>query len=128
MFPLLRRVSGRRFHATQRLAQDKEETKTLYDILGVDSTASGQEIKSAFLERSKQLHPDVTEEKDPEKAGEDFRQLAAAYEVGEHRKLRLCDSSEGMRHWYIRPFCLVLVAFNIHDLPRQATTTTISIA
>ena len=59
----------------------RKDSKTLYQILGVSADSSASEIKSAFLSGSELVHPDVAEEKDAEKAGEEFRQLAAAYEV-----------------------------------------------
>jgi curved DNA-binding protein CbpA len=51
---------------------------SLYDILGVRHDADSAAIKSAFFEKSKQLHPDVNPASEAEEA---FRTLAAAYEV-----------------------------------------------
>ena len=48
-----------------------------YELLKVSRNASAREIKSAFRERAKQLHPDIAGEKG---AGE-MRKLLAAYEV-----------------------------------------------
>ncbi len=53
--------------------------KDLYSVLGVEPTASQEEIKRAFQELAKRHHPDTALEKDP--AGETFREIAAAYEV-----------------------------------------------
>ncbi|MDR2491502.1 MAG: DnaJ domain-containing protein [Spirochaetaceae bacterium] len=48
-----------------------------YEALGVDEHASYPEIKKAFRERAKQIHPDV----DPTDGGEKMRMLLAAYET-----------------------------------------------
>ena len=71
-------VSSRTFS----VAANPDSKQTLYDILGVKSTAGKSEIKEAFFRRSKELHPDVNPA-EAEKASEDFQRLAAAYEVVE---------------------------------------------
>lgn len=52
--------------------------KTLYDILGVQPTASTKEIQKAYRGLSKRLHPDVNDASD---AAEQFAELKEAYEV-----------------------------------------------
>ena len=52
--------------------------RDLYDLLGVQRTASEGEIKKAFRRLARELHPDVSEAPD---AQERFRQVAEAYEV-----------------------------------------------
>ncbi len=52
--------------------------RDLYDLLGVQRTASEGEIKKAFRRLARELHPDVSEAAD---AQERFRQVAEAYEV-----------------------------------------------
>jgi DnaJ-class molecular chaperone len=51
----------------------------LYDVLGVKTDASPQDIKKAFRNRARECHPDVAGA-DPAKA-EEFKRLREAYEV-----------------------------------------------
>lgn len=48
-----------------------------YELLDIEQSASPQEIKKAFRERAKQLHPDIS----GESGAEEMRKLLAAYEV-----------------------------------------------
>jgi molecular chaperone DnaJ len=50
-----------------------------YDVLGVEREASGQEIKKAFRQLARELHPDVNAH-DPD-AEEKFKEAAEAYEI-----------------------------------------------
>lgn len=56
-----------------------------YEILGLQRTASEQDIKKAFRRLARELHPDVNEAPD---ADERFRLVAEAYEVLSNRERR----------------------------------------
>ena len=49
-----------------------------YEILGVEKTATKEEIKIAFRKKARQLHPDVNKAPDAE---DRFKELGKAYEV-----------------------------------------------
>ena len=52
--------------------------KNYYDILGVDKSASADEIKSAYRKLAKKYHPDLNKEPD---AANKFKEINEAYEV-----------------------------------------------
>lgn len=52
--------------------------RDLYEVLGVDRSASEEEIKKAFRRRARDLHPDVN---DSPNADEEFKELNEAYDV-----------------------------------------------
>ncbi len=52
--------------------------RDLYAILGVGPDASQEEIRRAYRQLARQLHPDVSQEPDSE---ERFKQVSAAYEI-----------------------------------------------
>jgi hypothetical protein len=62
------------------MAERPPHTPTHYDILGVRPTASPQQIRRAFRDRSKLYHPDTTT-LPPAEATEKFQQLNEAYGV-----------------------------------------------
>jgi|AGTN01.1.fsa_nt_gi chaperone protein DnaJ len=59
-------------------------SKDYYNILGVQKTASAEEIKSAYRKLAKQFHPDVLASADASKkaqAAEKFKEIQHAYDV-----------------------------------------------
>ena len=69
-----------------------------YDVLGVDRGASQAEVKKAFRNLARELHPDVNDH-DPE-AEEKFKAAAEAYEVlsdAERRRTYDAYGHEGLR-------------------------------
>ncbi|XP_073127014.1 chaperone protein dnaJ 11, chloroplastic-like [Henckelia pumila] len=57
------------------------QTASFYDVLGIHSCASGQEIKSAYRKLARVLHPDVASGvgEDAKSASDDFMRVHAAY-------------------------------------------------
>jgi DnaJ-class molecular chaperone len=53
-----------------------------YEILGVDKNASDEDIKKAFREKAKNLHPDTTTDTDKKKELEEkFKEVNKAYQI-----------------------------------------------
>src|SRR6266540_1786610 len=74
-----------------------------YDLLGVGRSASESEIKRAFRQKARELHPDVSEAPD---AQERFREVVEAYEVlskSETRELYDRFGHAGLRSGGFRP-------------------------
>ncbi|MCL4350151.1 MAG: DnaJ domain-containing protein [Candidatus Thermoplasmatota archaeon] len=67
--------------------------KDYYSILGVEKTASQEEIKKAFKTLAKQWHPDVNPDK-RQAAEEKFKEIGEAYEVlSDENKRRMYDQT-----------------------------------
>ncbi|WP_411343598.1 DnaJ C-terminal domain-containing protein [Paenibacillus sp. WLX1005] len=60
-------------------------SRSYYDILGVSSTASKQEVKKAYQKLAKQWHPDVNKD---EQAESKFKEITEAYETIGNEKSR----------------------------------------
>jgi len=70
--------------------------KNLYEVLGVPKDASQKEIKSAYLQKAKKLHPDVKE--NDSTSAQKFTEIAEAYEIlGDEGKRRHYDALSGVR-------------------------------
>lgn len=67
--PFIRNIS------VSRLLRFKDH----YKSLGLSSTATQEEIKSAFFELSKKFHPDLNN--NSEESTRKFQEITAAYEV-----------------------------------------------
>jgi len=66
------------------------EFKDYYSVLGLTRTATESEIKRAFREKARKLHPDVN--RDDPKAEERFKEVNEAYEVlSDAEKRRMYD-------------------------------------
>lgn len=66
------------------------EFKDYYKVLGVERTASGDDIRKAFRKLARQHHPDVA--KDKKRAEEKFKEINEAYEVlGDAEKRKKYD-------------------------------------
>mmetsp|Transcript_4150 Transcript_4150/g.6839 ORF Transcript_4150/g.6839 Transcript_4150/m.6839 type:complete len:478 (-) Transcript_4150:697-2130(-) len=68
------------FHETERMLK-KSTRKDYYKILGVAADASDRDIKKAFRELAKVLHPDKVPESEKKESENKFREVAEAYEV-----------------------------------------------
>src|SRR6188472_4323941 len=74
-----------------------------YEILGIDRTAGETEIKKAFRQLARELHPDVSDAPD---ADERFKEVVEAYEVlskSETRQLYDRFGHAGLRSGGFRP-------------------------
>ena len=58
-----------------------ENGKTHHEILGISPTASVDEIKKAYREKAKRLHPDVMPDELKDAAEDKFKAIQAAYEA-----------------------------------------------
>ncbi|KAI0297243.1 hypothetical protein B0F90DRAFT_916795 [Multifurca ochricompacta] len=67
----------------------------LYDVLGVPSNATGDDIKKAYRKKARNLHPDKNPN-DPD-AIQNFQELGAAYEILNDPNTREIYDSHGMQ-------------------------------
>ncbi len=67
--------------------------KNLYEILGVNKTASQNEIKSQYRKLARKYHPDLN--KDNKEASEKFKEISGAYDIlGDKDKRAKYDNNE----------------------------------
>lgn len=75
-----------------RRSSSSSTTKTYYDVLGVSSAASSDEIKRAYRRLSMQHHPDKNPEQ-PQQATSTFQKIREAYEtLGDQVKKQQYDA------------------------------------
>ena len=65
-------------HRLDNRADDDKMVKNYYKILGVNKTATDDDIKKAYRKMALKFHPDKNKEPDAE---EKFKEIAEAYEV-----------------------------------------------
>ena len=56
------------------------DKRDYYDVLGIDKSATAQEIKSAFRKKAKEYHPDLNKD-NPKEAEAKFKEVQEAYSV-----------------------------------------------
>src|SRR3972149_8553453 len=64
--------------------------KDYYKVLGIDKSASEEDVKKAYRKLAREHHPDVVSEKDKEAAEKRFKEINEAYRVlsdAEKRKM-----------------------------------------
>eukprot|EP01147_Barroeca_monosierra_P004596 gene4596-6779_t len=90
--PVLFAIS-REFHSTSTISN------THYEILGVSSSAPPEDIKKAYIDLSKRLHPDTTvnlSRKEQDKARQQYHRVSEAYSVlSKPLERRIYDSTIG---------------------------------
>ncbi|KAL8524103.1 hypothetical protein ACS0TY_013896 [Phlomoides rotata] len=77
-------------------AETSSKTASFYDLLGIQTGASCQEIKSAYRKLARTLHPDVASKYggDSSSSAEDFMRVHAAYAtLSDPEKRAMYDSS-----------------------------------
>lgn len=55
--------------------------KDYYEVLGLDATATSNEIKTAYRKLASKYHPDKLSQQSEEQAGEHFKEIEEAYRV-----------------------------------------------
>lgn len=74
-------------------------TETYYDILGIAPHSDELQIRRAYLQLAKVLHPDKADKADDEKPGSSFERIQQAYAVlKDPHKRALYDRELGIKH------------------------------
>src|SRR5215813_9232464 len=90
MEPLKARSEPGRFDRSRAAGYGRDVMKDPYSVLGVNKSATAEEIKKAYRKLAKKLHPDVNP--GDKKAEERFKEVSAAFEVlGDPKKRALFD-------------------------------------
>ncbi|GJQ10252.1 hypothetical protein GpartN1_g2043.t1 [Galdieria partita] len=83
------------------VATSSQENQDLYSVLGVDSTASVEDIRKAYLQLSKNVHPDTQRKEEIQMdCNPTFHSLKEAYEILKEPKLRRIYDSLGWEGIY----------------------------
>ena len=70
-----------------------------YEVLGVEKTATADEIKKAYRKLAKKYHPDANSD-NKEEAEKKFKEIAEAYEVlSDDTKRKQYDNFRTCRNW-----------------------------
>ncbi len=77
-YQLLSKEGDKMFDAAWAERQRKANKKTAYDVLGIEPTATAEEIKVAYKAMVKKYHPDHNESKN---AASQFRAVKKAYDI-----------------------------------------------
>ncbi|EAA09682.3 AGAP004849-PA [Anopheles gambiae str. PEST] len=70
-------------------------TKNIYELFGVEKSASDQEIKKAYYRLSLQTHPDRVPESDKQEATEKFKVLSKLYNILSNKDSRAIYDERG---------------------------------
>ncbi|KAL3845330.1 hypothetical protein ACJIZ3_002733 [Penstemon smallii] len=98
--PNIRRISAG-YATAQRISQNALQTASFYDVLGIQTGATCQEIKSAYRKLARTLHPDVASnggDDDKSSAADEFMRVHAAYAtLADPEKRAVYDSANYRR-------------------------------
>eukprot|EP00958_Prasinococcus_capsulatus_P022961 scaffold3315_cov353-Prasinococcus_capsulatus_cf.AAC.6 len=91
--------SAPRLVVRARRREQMEDSKSPYEVLGVAPTAGARDIKRAYRQKVKSVHPDVARDSSPETIAS-FLELQRAYEVlSSPESRRRFDAGEMSARW-----------------------------